>query len=404
MRIRNRLSARFVATVTGVGRHADGGNLYLSVSANGGKRWVFLYRWNGKSIEMGLGPARDVSLARAREKASSARAELADGRNPIEVSRQVRAVPTFGEAADALIEAMRPSWKSEKHAAQWKMTLTEYAAPIRAIGVDAITTEDVLGVLRPIWHSKPETASRLRGRIEAVLDAARAKGHRKNENCARWRGHLDKLLPPAKKLLRGHHAAMPYSQLPTFVKALRQVPTISNLALEFTILSAARSGEVLGATWPEIDWSARLWTVPAERMKAGRQHQVPLSSRMIEVLETVERIHGKGGGYIFAGETAGKRLSSMALTMAMRRMGASQFTPHGMRSAFRDWAGDETDFARETVEMALAHMVKDATEAAYRRSTALEKRRRLLIAWDAFLSSEAEHRVILITARRASCA
>lgn len=396
-RERNRLSARFVATCSEVGRHADGGNLYLSVTANGGKRWVVLYRWNGRIIEMGIGSARDVSLARARELAAAARAALAEKRNPLEERKQQRAVPLFGDAADELIETMAPSWRNEKHAAQWRMTLARYAAPLRSIPVDLVTTVHVLSVLRPIWSTKPETASRLRGRIEAVLDAARAKGQRKAENCARWRGHLDKLLPPPKKLSRGHHAAMPYADVPAFVRCLRLNPTSSNLALEFAILSAARSNEVIGARRPEIDFGASVWTVPADRMKGGRPHQVPLTSRMLEILKEVSS-EGDEVHYLFPGRRANEPLSSMALAMAMRRAGGGKYTVHGMRSAFRDWVGDETEFARETAEMALAHIVRNATEAAYRRRTALEKRRRLLQAWNDYVIDRSENKVVRMVA------
>lgn len=395
----NRLSARFVATAVEAGRYADGGNLYLSISPNGGRRWVFLFRWRGKPTEMGLGSTRDVTLARAREKAAEARALVADGLNPMEAREQKRAIPTFGDAADALIASMEPSWRNPKHIAQWKMTLTEYAGPLRRKTVDAVTTEDVLGVLRPIWQAKPETASRVRGRIESVLDAARAQGHREGENPARWRGHLDKLLPARKVLARGHHAAMPYADVPEFVGKLRENPTISNLALEFTILTAGRSGEVMGATWAEIDVGKRLWSIPAERMKGGRVHQVPLTDRMIEILENMRE---RGGAFVFPGAKPDKPLSVMALAMAMRRAEVGHFTPHGFRSAFRDWCGDETDFARDVAEAALAHALRDATEAAYRRATALEKRRSLMTAWNAYLSPASTDNVVALHSRKSA--
>lgn len=390
----NRLSARFVATVAEAGRYADGGNLYLSISPNGGRRWVFLFRWRGKPTEMGFGSTRDVTLARAREKAAEARALLADDKNPLEAREQRRTIPTFGEAADTHIASMEESWRNEKHRDQWKMTLTKYAAPLRSKTVDAIGTDDVLAVLRPIWQAKPETASRVRGRVEAVLDAAKAQGHRAGENPARWRGHLDKLLPARKVLSRGHHAAMPYTDVPAFLATLRENPTTSNLALEFTILTAGRSGEIMGATWSEIDFARRLWTVPAERMKGGREHQVPLAPRAVEILETMQRLRGEEPGFVFPGAKPGTQLSVMALTMAMRRAGKGEFTPHGFRSAFRDWCGDETAFPREVAEAALAHALRDATEAAYRRATALEKRRALMAAWDTFLGSSAVDNVV----------
>jgi integrase len=396
----NRLSARFVATVAEAGRYADGGNLYLSVSSNGGRRWVFLFRWRGKPTEMGLGSTRDVTLARAREKAAEARAILAEGANPLEAREQRRTIPTFGEAADALIASMEPSWRNPKHRAQWKMTLTTYAALLRSKAVDAITTDDVLIALRPIWQAKPETASRVRGRIEAVLDAARAQGHRTGENPARWRGHLDKLLPARKVLSRGHHAAMPYAEVPGFLAALRDNPTVSNLALEFTILTAGRSGEIMGARWPEIDLARRLWTVPAERMKGGREHQVPLAPRSLEILAAVQKHKRDGNDFVFPGAKPGAPLSVMALTMAMRRAEKGEFTPHGFRSAFRDWCGDKTTFPREVAEAALAHALRDATEAAYRRATALEKRRALMAAWSAYAMSHEPADVISLSQAR----
>lgn len=276
----NRLNARAVATISEQGRHADGGGLYLSISPNGGRRWVFLYRWHRKPTEIGFGSARDVTLARARELARQARGNLAEGINPKD-ARKPSESATFGECADRVIEAMRPSWRNEKHAAQWEMTLRHYAAPLRRLPVDKINTDDVLSVLKPLWNVKPETASRLRGRIERVLDAAKAQGLRSGENPARWRGHLDQLLPKRQRLTRGHHAAMTYADVPAFISALQSRQATAALALEFAILTAARSGEVLGARWNEFDLDGAVWTVPAERMKAGREHRVPLSRRAV---------------------------------------------------------------------------------------------------------------------------
>ena len=264
----NRLNARAVATITKHGRHADGGGLYLSISPNGGRRWVFLFRWHGKPTEIGFGSARDVTLARARELASQARAKLAEGINPKD-ARRPSGGATFGECADRVIEAMRPSWRNGKHAAQWEMTLRDYAAPLRRLPVDKITTDDVLSVLKPLWNEKPETASRLRGRIERVLDAAKAQGLRSGENPARWRGHLDQLLPKRQRLTRGHHAAMTYAEVPAFMSDLQAREATAALALEFAILTAARSGEVLGARWEEFDLDRAVWTVPA-RAHEGR--------------------------------------------------------------------------------------------------------------------------------------
>ena len=386
----NRLQANVLTRSLRPGRHADGGNLYLSVSKAGAKRWVFLYRGpNSRPIEMGLGAVRDVSLAKAREKAIAARALLADGKNPLEVQRAERAVPTFGEAADDLIASMRPSWKNEKHAEQWTMTLTRYAAPIREKRVDHVQTEDVLQILRALWQTRPETASRVRGRIERVLDSARAQDHRSGENPARWRGHLDLILPRRTKLSRGHHAAMPYTEVPEFVRTIQQKLTMSNLALEFGILTAARSGEVREAAWTEVNRIDAVWTVPPKRMKEGREHRVPLCGRALEILNLASRIAGKRQSeFVFPGTRPGRPLSDMSLAMAIRRNGQGQYTVHGFRSSFRDWAGDETDFAREIAEAALSHLVGDDSERAYRRSDALQKRRNLMNDWAKYLDAD----------------
>jgi integrase len=374
----NRLSARSVATITTHGRHADGGGLYLSISPNGGRRWVFLYRWRGKPTEIGFGSARDVTLARAREKAVQARAKLAEGINPKDAKRPSEGA-TFGECADRLIEAMRPSWRNDKHAGQWKMTLQVYAAPLRRLPVDKIAIDDVLSVLKPLWNEKPETASRLRGRIERVLDAAKAQGLRAGENPARWRGHLDQLLPKRQRLTRGHHAAMSYAEVPAFVVDLRGRQSTAARTLEFAIITAARSGEVLGARWEEIDLDRAVWTVPANRMKAGREHRVPLSRAALRLLKM---LHGnREGEFVFSGQKPGKPLSVMALEMVLRRMKIEGVTVHGFRSAFRDWAAERTNFPNEVCEAALAHVIENKAEAAYRRGDLFEKRRKLMEAW-----------------------
>ncbi len=380
----NRLNARAVATLSENGRHADGGGLYLSISPNGGRRWVFLYRWHGKPTEIGLGSARDVTLARARELAKDARAKLAEGINPKEVRKPLEC-GTFGECADRLIAAMRPSWRNDKHVAQWEMTLREYAAPLRRLPVHKIVTDDVLSVLKPLWNEKPETASRLRGRIERVLDAAKAQGLRTGENPARWRGHLDQLLPKRQRLTRGHHAAMPHAGVPAFIADLRSRRATAALALEFTILTAARSGEVLGARWNEFDLERAVWAVPAHRMKASREHRVPLSARALKIVRALHQ--EEGGEFVFPGLKPGKALSGMALEMVLRRMKLNAVTVHGFRSAFRDWAAECTNFTNEVCEAALAHAVTNKVEAAYRRGDLFEKRRKLMDAWAAFCSA-----------------
>lgn len=262
------------------------------------------------------------------------------------------------------------------------MTLREYAAPIREKPVNEVGTEHVLAVLKPIWLEKPETASRLRGRIEHVLDAARAKGYRDGVNPALWRGHLDKLLPKRPKLSRGHHAALPYQDVAAFVGRLREREAVAAIALEFAILTAARSGEVLGARWDEIDLDRKVWTIPADRMKAGRDHRVPLSGRAAEMVQSLSS--ARVGAFVFPGQRSGKPLSSMALEMVLRRMKVENATVHGFRSAFRDWCGNETHFPRELAEAALAHVIGDKAEQAYRRGDALEKRRAMMEAWAAY--------------------
>jgi integrase len=265
------------------------------------------------------------------------------------------------------------------------MTLETYCAPIRAKRVSEIRTDDVLGVLKPIWNSKPETASRLRGRIERVLDFAKARGWRHGDNPALWRGHLRNLLPARQKLTRGHHAAMPHRDVPAFVGKLAGLEAMAARALEYLVLTAARSGEVLNAQWSEIDLDEVLWTIPAARMKAGKVHRVPLSGKALKLLKTLSET--KASEFVFPGQRPKRPLSSSAMDMLMRRMKADQFTVHGFRSAFRDWVGDETQFPREIAEAALAHRVGDETERAYRRSDALDKRRKLMDAWAAFCNA-----------------
>ena len=381
----NRLNARAVATITKHGRHSDGGNLYLSISPNGGRRWVFLFRWHGKPTEIGLGSARDVTLGRARELATQARAKLAAGSNPRDARRPTEGA-TFGECADRVIDVMRPSWRNEKHAAQWEMTLREYAASLRRLPVDKITTDDVLGVLKPLWNSKPETAARVRGRIERVLDAAKAQGLRNGENPARWRGHLNQVLPKRQQLTRGHHAAMSYTDVAAFMVALREREAVAAQALEFVILTAARSGEVLRARWEEFDLDGAVWTVPAIRMKAGREHRVPLSKRALRVVKDMHEV--REGDFVFPGQKAGAPLSIMALEMVLRRMKLDDVTVHGFRSSFRDWTAECTNFPNEVCEAALAHVIENKAEAAYRRGDLFDKRRKLMESWATYCGSK----------------
>jgi integrase len=391
----HKLSARSVATLTKPGRHSDGGGLYLNITATGARSWVFMWKVAGKRREMGLGSLRDVPLAKARERAADARQKLADGLDPIAV-RDKPKVMTFGEAADALIESMSSSWSSNKHRAQWRMTLAVYCEPLRSKPVAEIGAEDVLKILQPLWATKPETASRLRGRIERVLGFARARGQRSGENPARWRGHLDALLPKRAKLMRGHHKAMPFDDLPAFMASLREREGIAPRALEFAILTAARSGEVLGARWDEVNLDAGQWIVPATRMKAGREHRVPLSARAVEILRQMEQ--ARFSEFVFPGLKRNRPLSVMALDRVLRRMKVD-VTVHGFRSAFRDWAGERTYFPREVAEAALAHLVGDAVERAYRRGDALEKRRLLMEDWARFCEPKGSGTVVPIGRR-----
>jgi integrase len=395
----NKLSAVQAAKITAPGRHSDGGGLYLFIDPHGRRRWIFMYARNGKRTELGLGGGRDLSLANARTEATKLREVLAAGGDPKAERAKDNHLPTFGECADTYVEAMKPSWRNDKHAAQWTMTLTKYAKPMRGKPVNKIGTQDVLDVLQALWKRTPETAERLRGRIENVLDAAKAKGHRSGENPARWRGHLDQLLPKRQRLSRGHHTALPYDAIPDFMTDLRGRPAVAARALEFAILTAARSGEVLGAKWDEIDTAKKVWTVPAERMKAGREHRVPLSLRVMEIVEAMAKLGTEG--YIFPGPKPKKPLSSMAMAMLLRRMKA-EITVHGFRSTFRDWASETTGFSHEVCEMALAHTISNKAEAAYRRGDLFDKRRKLMEAWAGYCATRKEGKVVPIRKVRAA--
>jgi integrase len=388
---KQKLTAREAATKK-PGRYGNGAGLYLIVSPTGARKWVFRFTFAARVTEMGLGSADVISLAEARNRARDARTMVEAGKNPIEARRQALTIkagkPTFGAVAHALIAAKESGWRNEKHRAQWRSSLTDLAAPLRSRPVDEIDTAAVLSVLKPLWTAKPETASRLRGRIEAVLDAAKAQGHRSGENPAAWRGHLAHLLPKRAKLTRGHHAAMDYREVPAFIARLRECDTIPAMALEFAILTAARSGEVYGAHWSEIDLEAKVWTVPAGRMKAGREHRIPLSDRAAVILRQMR--DAKMCDFIFPSPRGPRPLSHVAMAKVLQRLQIDRATPHGFRSSFRDWAGNETRFSREISETALAHAVGDQTEQAYRRGDALEKRRKLMEAWAAFCTSPPE--------------
>jgi integrase len=416
-RVINKLTAKGTEKETTPGRHTDGGGLYLDVSPSKAKSWVFLYRSpahrivrNGKTVgkqrEMGLGAygtdTDKVSLATARELAEAARKLIKDSKDPLDERNReavpVARVPTFGEMADQVIKAMATSWRNEKHRAQWEMTLKEYAAPLRGKPVNEIGVDDVLACLKPHWEQRPETAGRLRGRIERVLNAAKAQGHRTGENPAAWRGHLENLLPGRQRLARGHHAAMPWASVPAFLDALRKREGAAALALEFTVLTAVRSGEARGTRWDEIDAAAKVWTIPAKRMKAGKEHHVPLTDRALAILEAIKPLR-TDSGLVFPGFKAGAPLSDMTMKAVLNRMKVTT-TVHGFRSSFRDWCGDTTSFPREIAEAALAHTVGSKVEVTYRRGDALEKRRQLMQAWTDYCTGVSAGNVITMRKAR----
>ena len=379
----NRLSDRTVRAATEPGSYADGGNLYLHVRSGGSRQWVFFYRWQGKLREMSLGGCPDFSLKEARQKAEGARNLAKQGRDPLDAKREAAikaaTAKTFGAFALELLDTIESGFRNEKHRWQWRQTLTAHCGPIWDLPIDRVDTDGVLACIQPLWETTQETASRLRGRIERVLDAAKAKRLRSGENPAAWRGNLKLLLPKRSKLTRGHHPALPYTEMSAFMADLRSREAIAATALEFTILTAARTSEVLGATWEEIDLDAALWIVPGERMKAGKEHRVPLCARAVEILRGLAET--KIGTLVFTGLRAGTPLSNMAMIMLLRRMGKGDLSAHGFRSAFADWASEVSSFSAETREAALAHQIVNRVEAAYRRGDALEKRRGMMEAW-----------------------
>lgn len=386
-------SARSVETVTDIGYHRCDRGLYLQVARSGTKSWLFRYKSpvTSKQREMGLGSFDPVSLAVARDIALECRRQVLSGLDPLEERGRVKRIRrleqarsiTFKEAAEQYIASKKPEWKNAKHAQQWSNTLTTYAYPVFGnLFVSDLDTDLVLKVIEPIWITKPETASRIRQRIEVVWDWAQARKYVEGENPARLRGHLDKILAKTAKIKRvRHHAALPYKQIATFITKLRDRKGSSALALEFMILTAARTGEVRGAKWQEIDLSTKVWTIPADRMKAGKEHRVPLCSRVIQILNSMKSNRNLDE-FVFAGWKVGTGLSDGAMLALLRKMDLGPYTPHGFRSTFRDWAAEEAhQFSNETVELALAHTIKNQAEAAYRRGDQLERRRELMSAW-----------------------
>jgi integrase len=407
----NRLTALHVDRMREPGLHHDGAGLYLQVTAGRDgvtKSWLYRFVLDGRERRMGLGSFSDVTLAEAREKATQARKQVKDGKDPIEQRQALRAstalakarAMTFDQCRDAYIASHRSTWRNAKHAWQWSASLATYVTPtFGKVSVQDVDVSLVTKALEPIWGTIPETASRLRGRIEVILDWAKVRGLRTGENPARWRGHLDHLLPRRSKVRKiKHHAALPYAEMAAFMTLLRDRDAIAARALEFSILTAGRTAEVLGARWDEIDIAQKIWTVPAHRMKAGKEHRVPLSKRAIAVLSVMSKV--RQSEYVFPGNRRAT-LSNTSMLMLMRRMDRGDLTTHGFRSSFRDWAAELTDFPSEVVEMALVHLVGDKVEAAYRRGDLFDKRRRLMDAWAEFCSKKPAERGKIVALRGA---
>jgi integrase len=391
------LDALTVSRLKVPGLHAVGGidGLYLQVSASGSRSWILRYSIAGKRRDMGLGSFPEVSLAEAREQAQKARSKVREGTDPILERKRLKSAliaeyassTTFAEAARSYIAAHESAWKNSKHAAQWTNTLETYAYPVIGdVWVKDVTVAHIMKILEPIWTTKNETAMRLRGRIESVLDAAKVRGQREGENPARWKGHLENLLANiSRKARTKHHPALPYEQIPVFMSELRAMEGVSARALEFLIFTVARSGEVRGAAPKELNMNKAEWVIPAERMKAKKEHHVPLSSHAVALVE--KQTTDKEGTYLFPGRNG--MLSDMSLTAVLRRMGYKDLTVHGFRSTFRDWAAERTNYPREVCEHALAHQLKDKAEAAYQRGTLFEKRRNLMNDWAKYCDSPA---------------
>jgi integrase len=383
---RHKLTDSKIRSLTKPGVYGDGDGLYLRVQPSGSRSWSFIWRRYGARREIGLGPfgsgARHVSLATARAKAEEARAIIGAGGDPktdMAERKAAVAVVTFGKVADEYIETMKPKWRGRSTLAAWERFAQTYASAIRKVPVDKLSTDDVVRVLRPLWHDKIETATKVRERIKLVLDHAKARGLRSGDNVAEWRGHLNQILPTHSKLARTHHAAMPYADVPAFLNRLRDAGGVGARALGFCILTAVRSGEARGARWSEIDLDAAVWTIPPTRMKSEKPHRVPLSDRAMEIVQEMKVT--ALNDLVFPGQRDDRPLSDMTLLKALKLAGGGEYTVHGFRSSFRTWVAEETNFQRELAEMALAHAVGDETERAYQRGDALEKRRELMDAW-----------------------
>lgn len=394
-RVIGKLTALGVNQAKKRGYYSDGGGLFLQVGASGSKSWVFRFRAAGRLREMGLGPSHTVTLAEARQKALECRKLRLDGRDPIQVRRTERVAAnleaskaiTFRQCADAYIRAQKAGWRNAKHAAQWSSTLATYVYPkLGELPAQAIDVGLVMTVLEPIWAAKPETASRLRGRIESVLDWASAHGYRDGENPARWRGHLENLLPRRLKIKTvAHHPALPYRDIAEFMAKIHKVDGIAARALEFTILTAARTGEAIGARWDEFALADAVWVIPASRMKAAKEHRVPLSGPALTIVENMRQTGDSE--YVFPGTAGTRPISNMAMLMLLRRLNRPDLTVHGFRSTFRDWAAEQTNYPAEVAEMALAHTLGNQVEAAYRRGDLFDKRRQLAEEWGTYCSN-----------------
>ncbi|MBX9452037.1 MAG: integrase arm-type DNA-binding domain-containing protein [Mesorhizobium sp.] len=389
---RHKLSESNLKRLDKPGVYGDGDGLWLRVRKGGSRQWFFIYKRAGQRTEIGLGGygqgTAPVSLSLAREKADAIRDKLARGEDPRSEKKPARVI-TFEDCMDGLLKAKADDWTNDKHRAQWEMTLREYAKPLHPLPIASIVIGDVKECLLPHWQERPETADRLRSRIQAVIDYGIAHGWRSAGNPARWKGLLDKVMPARKKLQRGHHAALAYADAPKMMAKLRQSSGTAARAVEFITLTAARTGEARNATFDEIDEEAGTWTVPADRMKAGKEHIVPLSDRALAIVEVMRQ--QATGSLIFGGGVDGRPISDTAMTKALRLASPDKAaTLHGLRSMFRDWAGEETDFPREIAEWSLAHQVGNAVERAYRRGDALEKRRELMAEWASYLAAATE--------------
>lgn len=383
-----KLTPEFVATVDTPGMYPDGLGLYLQVSKWQTKSWLFRYSQNYRLRSLGLGACHTITLTEARKRAKQARQQLLDGLDPIDTKHEKRQTAlaararmmTFDQCAAAYIEAHRHGWKNPKHADQWTNTVNTYASPtIGGLAVSEVDTALVMKVLQPIWATKTETATRVRGRIESILGWATVSGYRTGDNPARWRDHLDNLLPKRSKVKKvEHHPALPYAEMGVFTRDLRKQDGVAPLALEFTILTIARTGEVIGARPGEFDLRGKMWTVPPERMKSGKEHRVPLCDRAVAIVKDLIKL---GGDYVFPGLKPKKPLSNMAMLSVLKRMGRGDLTVHGFRSTFRDWAAEQTAYPHEMAEMALAHTIGDKVEAAYRRGDLFKKRVRMMQDW-----------------------